>query len=73
MCSWCNQSLSVPLIVATGMLLLCPETLSAAKSNALFLANKIHISQFILKGYFIRIQETGFQEIISLDAEETLS
>lgn len=65
-----SRSLS---LVATGMLLMCTETLSAAKSNALFLANKIHISKFILKGYFILIQEIGFQEIISLDAKETLT
>lgn len=65
-----SQSLS---LVATGMLLVCTETLSAANSNALFLANKIHVSKFILKGYFILIQEIGFQEIMSLDAKETLN
>ena len=65
-----SQSIS---LVATGMLPVCTETLSAANSNALFLANKIHISKFILKGYFILIQEIGFQEIMSLDAKETLN
>lgn len=42
-----SRSLS---LVATGMLLMCTETLSAAKSNALFLANKYILASSYSKG-----------------------